>query len=440
MNSPFARPTPRHLAPVLAALTLSCPPLLASSGGSQALLSALDRVLPSAGSEQALRVGKLGIELAFGAPLKAVGLAEEALLRAATSGDQLDRALATTGEQTAAGPTHRALEVRQVELGEVGRLLTSLASAAQAAAGRVGPGAGTGGLASSLALDELMRQAEANLLATARAAHTARGRAERARRAVSRMLAFVETLQDADASTARARVRIGGRRGALGRLRRGVQGTSTLLRDSTKAFEQTRSLMRVRYLASLEALRNLSSGTNNPKGLRTLDGLEAALAGARESLALDLGQAQRRLAAWKEGRELLPEIPVLPDWLFSAGRQGGRSSPEPIGPASDVFALLDEIEQEMDDGDEAFTNPLTATLAEGFRDRHQLPARPEASGLPPGYGPGDLVPEVASDFPPPTRDELGDWLEASARRNPAPVAADPELVDEVAALFDELDR
>ena len=64
-------------------------------------------------------------------------------------------------------------------------------------------------------------------------------------------------------------------------------------------------------------------------------------------------------------------------------------APEPAARA-EVLAMLDEIEQNLERESMVFDDPLTASLADTFRQRHDLPESPGEAQIMAGTDPAEL--------------------------------------------------
>lgn len=363
----------RPLAPSLCLLlALTGSARAASEPSGAGVRRALAQVLPGQDSPEARAAGA-GMALALAAPRGASRLAERTLEALEARIQDLAAALKREGAGAATGPLHRQLELRHLDAGDGRAVLTQLAEALERSARDLSPEVGTGRLRTTLALEEVLRLARSDLTSLARSLRQSAEVALRGRLGLARMLALVEEVQDKHPASDRERVRLEVRPGSTRRLHAGLESLGERYRDARKGLDQVTSLMQVRSMALEEALRNLAGGDPRPHAPAVGGGeaLVAAVEAVRDRLRAELARLGETVAAVEAGREVLPELPPLPDWLFTPAGQ----APPPAPPGADeALELLDELERDMDRETMVLDDPLTSTMVEDFRDRHGLPA------------------------------------------------------------------
>lgn len=370
---------PRHAAWGLALCLGLASASPADEGGSRAVLEALGAVLPAGQAPPGLTtIGEVGTGLAFGAPLRAARLAARALDASRSRLEAVGKALAAAPDQAAAGPVHRELELRQIELGDARILVTRLAEALEAAAHRLEPSLGAGALRPALALEEILRQADGDLTTMARALRGTAGELDRARRAVDRMLALVEEIQDRSTAPSRERVRLAARDGASERLSRGLLAAAAWLDGAKRSLADAQGLIRIRYLSLIEALRNLAGPDRDDAKPRPLAGLPQTrerVEAVRDELLAALAAIETGVDGLEAGRDAPPEIPPLPPALFGVAAAPTAPARDPARPRDEALDLLDELEGDLDRETVLIDDPLSAGLAQSFRARHGLAPR-----------------------------------------------------------------
>ncbi len=348
--------------------------------GTRALLSALDRVLFPGTDAGERRVAELAIEVGFGAPLSAGGTARDLARSAGEAARHLARSLVANGDATACGPLHQELERLHLRIGDVRNLLSATGDELVRAAGKLEIEPGSGALVRVLALGEILAEARSNLGSMARALSEGADRAARARRALMRMMALVENLQDSELSATRDRIPLGARPGTGARLARGLAALSERLRETAGIPGSVEGLMRIRYLSLLESMRNLARSPRtepSPEAKRVraplspgLANLEETLSGLRSGLSGHLASLESRARSLEAGEDPLPELPPLPEWLYSpADERHSPGAPEAPTRPDPALGLLDELEAELDAEDELLEDPLTEVLTRGRRDQ-----------------------------------------------------------------------
>jgi hypothetical protein len=368
---------------LIGALFLGANPLpAATQSGSDRLLRALQPVLPPGIKTPEHRFSESALALAFPIPRQAGRLAARTLETTRTRLTELRKTLEGQGKTATTGALHRQLELRHMDVGDCRALLTQLAIDLERGARKLPEEVGSGRLRTALALEELLRTSRSNLTAMARTLRLAAEAAASARRTLVRMLGRLEKIQDESGAPDRERVLVEAQPGSVAPLTRALEGLEKLLTQPDKGLERMRSLRKVRFLGLQETLRNLSSGsTASTRKVQDLAPVAEDLKALHQKLLKQLTDVSHRIEALETGRKVIPPLPPLPDWIFT--QTGASLFPEPAEEASvgsvEALALLDEIEKELDQDTVLYENPLTATLAESFRDRHswELDFHPE---------------------------------------------------------------
>jgi hypothetical protein len=364
----------------LAVTTAAAPArALPAEGGAAPLLDALQPLLPAEATAPSRRAARAGVTLAFAAPLRAARTAERSLAVVRLRLRGLAAALERQRDRAAAGPVHRELELRHLDLGDARALLARLATRLERTGTQLDPRVGQAGLRTALALEEILRTAQADLEAMGRAIRRGSEVLRAGRRSVSRMLALVEAIQDEAALPSRERVRLGSRTGSAQRLARGLRILEQHLEGPSKELKRVRSLLRVRWTGVLEAGRNLARGVRRrPPALVGGAELAGRLEGLLDTVRREFKGLATEAEALEEGRRVVPDLPRLPDWLFTRPEEASLAQAPVREPEAraEVLALLDEIEQDLERDSMVYDDPLTATLASTFRQRHELPESP----------------------------------------------------------------
>lgn len=350
-----------------------------AEGGAAPLLDALQPLLPPEAMAPSRRAARAGVTLAFAAPLRAARTADRSLAVVRTRLKGLAAALERQEGHSAAGPVHRELELRHLDLGDARALLARLATRLERTGAQLDPRVGQTGLRTALALEEILRTAQADLEAMGRVIRKASEVLRAGRRSLSRMLAFVEAIQDEAALPSRERVRLGSRSGSSRRLVQGLRKLERHLEGPSKELGRVRSLLRVRWTGVLEASRNLARGVRRrPAPLVQGPELASRLEQLLDTVRRDFQGLAAEAEALEEGRRVVPDLPPLPDWVFSRPTDLAQARAPTREPAAraEVLALLDEIEQDLEQDSMVYDDPLTASLADTFRQRHDLPESP----------------------------------------------------------------
>lgn len=360
---------------ILSILLLGASPalVLASEAiGAPRLLQALEGILPEEGSAPERDASRLAVRLAFPVPRRSERRAARVLGVLADRLESLTEALRQEGEATPTGSLHRQLELRHLEAGDAGALLEELARQLERAAREVPEQVGVGKLRTTLALEEVLGVARSNLSSLARTLRQSREVVAAGRRVLTRMLARIEEIQDENPGRDRDRVPLSVRKGSHRSLVRGLETLRSRVERPRLGLESVRSLRKVRYLALEETLRNLASGAARPRSsVQDVVDVADRLQGALETLARSDQALARRISDLEAGRDSLPEFPPLPEWLFTrASEEAPPPSPATSPLHQEALALLDELEEELGDPGQLVEDPLTATLAERFRERH----------------------------------------------------------------------
>lgn len=335
--------------------------------------------------------------------------------------DRLDRSLRKARDHARTGPTLKALEVLSLHFLEAGRWARAQSEAWRSLEEDLDPQLGSGRLRTVLALEEMLRLSKAQASNLSRTLDQLRGSFAHSRRLLLEARTWVHQLEDRNPRSQRGQVLLSRSPGLSNKVQRMVQNLGQRLERAQDSVRRVEELARVRRLGLSESLRNLSREFQAPRtGLREAGSSLQKLQDQSAKIQQSLEKAARDLSRITAGDPMLPELPKLPRWLFSEipevrrelrqGSSASAASPREVRLDDDALSLLEELEAGFEPETSLAEDALTESLAESFRERHQLEWSPPEGEAEAAAG-SDLLTEILRAQvlgPPAPGDEPGD--------------------------------